>query len=111
MGGASTLLASPLWRVAMGGNSAAHGKEQHAFPFAMRYLNINCEKWRDLLNSLGERQRGAVLNAVYVYSQTGEVVEPPGDKVCTAFRSMLPDVKRARAKALRAALKDNNGIK
>lgn len=95
----------------MGGNSAAQGKEQHALPFEMRYLNINCEKWRELLNPLGERQRGAVLNAIYVYSQTGEVVEPPGDKACIAFMAMLPDVKRARAKALRAALKDNNEIK
>lgn len=95
----------------MGGNSAAQGKEQRALPFEMQYLNINCGKWRELLNPLGERQRGAVLNAVYVYSQTGEVVDPPGDKACTAFRAMLPDVKRARAKALRAALKDNNETK
>lgn len=75
----------------------------------MRYLNINCDKWRMVLEPLGERQRGAVLNALYIFSQTGEIKEPRG-AAATVFLAMLPDLKRARGKALGSEQKNGSDI-
>ena len=94
----------------MGSSGSTRRWENEGHPFAMRFLNLNCEKWACILDPLGERQRGAVLNAAYLFSQTGETVEPKGREAAMAFLAMLPDLRRARAKAMRSARKDNKSV-